>query len=276
MTLDLFENINELTKSRVNRALKEEPPHLPGVYLMYNAKEEVLYVGKAKDLRNRITSYRYAQTKKIRKMLSEVERIRFEICQSETDALLMENMLIRSIRPPYNTANKSPETYYFVSTLKHKEAFEIRLSMRQFSDYHECFGSFKGHVNVRKGVGALIRLHLMIRNKITNAMFLPQHLLRKLVPLRTMNDSGLFDREMLRNFLNGKSDELIHYLIDECYKLPIEHAFTESFIDHELNALTRFYFSNPRANYLMNQELNLGTSFISQQERDDLLVLLQK
>lgn len=276
MTLDLFENINELTKSKVNRALKEDPPHSPGVYLMYNGNDEVLYVGKAKDLRNRITSYRYARSRKIRKMLAKVERIRFEVCQSETDALLMENMLIRSIRPPYNTANKSPETYYFVSTLAHRRSFEVRLSMRQLDDYPECFGSFKGHVNVRKGIGALIRLHLMVRAGITNAMFLPQHLLRKLVPLRTLNNPDLFDRKMLRKFLNGESDDIIHYLIEECYKLPIDHAFTESFIDHELDALTRFYFSNPRANYLMSHELNLGTSFISQQERDDLQVLLQK
>ncbi len=276
MTLDLFEPIADLTKDRVNRAMKDKPPHLPGVYLMYDRRDQVLYVGKAKDLFKRITSYRYARSRKIQRMLARLHRIRFEVRKSETDALLMENMLIRSIRPEFNSANKSPETYYFISTFAHPESLELRLSMRPLEDYQHSFGSFKGHINVRKGMGALIRLHLMCRHNITNAMFLPHHLLRKLVPLRTMTDPDLINREMLMTFLKGESDELIRHLIEACAGLNIDHPFTESFIDHEIDALTRFYFSNPRANYLISRQMNFGSVFIPQNERDDLQVLYQK
>jgi excinuclease UvrABC nuclease subunit len=209
-------------------------------------------------------------------MLARLHRIRFEVCKNETDALLMESMLIRSIRPEFNSANKSPETYYFISTFSHPEALELRLSMRPLNDYQQSFGSFKGHINVRKGLGALIRLHMMCSAKITNAMFLPQHLLRKLVPLRTMVKPDLIDPVLLKSFLSGESDELIRYLIDACAGLEIDHPFTESFLDHELDALSRFYFSNPRANYLISRQMNFGSAFIPQNERDDLQVLFQK
>lgn len=62
-------------------------------------KDEVLYVGKAKDLFKRITSYRYSRSKKVQSMIAQIDRIGFEICKTEMDAILLENLLIRSLRP---------------------------------------------------------------------------------------------------------------------------------------------------------------------------------
>ena len=135
MNLDLFKPISETQKERVNMAMLEKPPHSPGVYTMYGTKDEVLYVGKAKDLFKRVTSYRYSKSKKVQSMIAQVERIGFEVCKTEMDAVLLENLLIRSLRPPFNHVNKKPETYYYISTKRRGNKREFRLSMRVLEDY---------------------------------------------------------------------------------------------------------------------------------------------
>lgn len=252
--------------------MTEVPPHLPGVYSMYDALDEILYVGKAKDLFKRVTSYRYAKSRKTQRMLARVSRIGFEVCKTEHDAILLENMLIRSIKPPFNHANKSPETYYYISTNRKGSGMEFRLSMRPLSDYAKCYGCFKGHLNVRKGLGALLRLILMTERTITSAMYLPQNLLRKHVPYRTITNPLEIDRELLSSFLDGSSDDLLTKLTTAASALDVVDNFTRKYIEHEIESLTHFYYSNPRTNFEISKKLNLGSSFISQNELDDLRI----
>lgn len=272
MTLDLFEPVGITIKDRVNAAMVDIPPHAPGVYSMYDASDRILYVGKAKDLFKRVTSYRYARAKKTQRMLAHVRRIGFEVCKTEHDAILLENMLIRSIKPPFNHANKSPETYYYISTSRKGSGLEFRLSMRPLSDYSKCYGCFKGHINVRKGLGALIRLIMMTERWITSAMYLPQNLLRKHVPYVTVANPLDFDRDLIHAFFEGSSDELVTTLSQQAENLNVVDTFTRNFINHEIDALTHFYHSNPRTNYEIAQKMNLGSSFISQNELDDLRI----
>ncbi|MGB0346512.1 MAG: nucleotide excision repair endonuclease, partial [Balneolaceae bacterium] len=79
MNFDLFESISLTQKERVNAAMVETPPHQPGVYTMYDKKDEVLYVGKAKNLHSRLISYRYSRSRKVQRMIAHLHRIGMEV-----------------------------------------------------------------------------------------------------------------------------------------------------------------------------------------------------
>ena len=84
-------------------------PNTPGVYLFSNIKGDVIYVGKAKNLKKRVSSY-FSKTKyenaKLRVLVSKVDSIKHIVVNSESDALLLENNLIKKYQPKYNTKEK--------------------------------------------------------------------------------------------------------------------------------------------------------------------------
>ncbi len=277
MTLDLFEPTAITQKERVNKAMGEElPPHEPGVYTMYDRHDQVLYVGKGKDLQQRITSYRYSKSKKVQRMIAHLERISYEVCNTETDAILLENLLIRSLRPPFNHANKKPETYYYISTARRGNKKEFRLSMRVLDDYPDVYGCFKGHLKTRKGLGALLKLLFVQETSITSAHYLPSQLLSRITPqkfqLRLDEESGF----LVDQFLKGSSSLLADHFEEHIMSLTFKDRFTENYFDNELELLRMFFTLGPQRNFRMKHELGLQSELINQDEIDDLLTLMKE
>ena len=92
-------------------------PGKPGVYLMHDAKDTIIYVGKAVSLKNRVRSYFRAGTKKtpkIQKMVSLISRFEYIVTDSELEALVLENNLIKEHSPKYNTMLKDDKTYPYI------------------------------------------------------------------------------------------------------------------------------------------------------------------
>lgn len=277
MTLDLFEPTAITQKERVNKAMGEElPPHEPGVYTMYDKHDQVLYVGKGKDLQQRITSYRYSKSKKVQRMIAHLERISYEVCNTETDAILLENLLIRSLRPPFNHANKKPETYYYISTARRGNKKEFRLSMRVPDDYPDVYGCFKGHLKTRKGLGALLKLLFVQETSITSAHYLPSQLLNRITPqnfqLQLDEESGF----LVDQFLKGSSSLLADHFEEHIMNLKFKDRFTSTYFDNELELLRMFFTLGPQRNYRMKNELGLRSELINQDEIDDLLTLMKE
>jgi|TARA_R100000479_G_scaffold135437_1_gene72375 excinuclease UvrABC nuclease subunit len=276
VTLDLFEPTAITQKDRVNHAMGGElPPHEPGVYTMYDKRDQVLYVGKGKDLQQRITSYRYSKSKKVQRMIAHLERISYEVCNSETDAILLENLLIRSLRPPFNHANKKPETYYYISTARRGNKKEFRLSMRVLDDFPEVYGCFKGHLKTRKGLGALLKLLFVQETDITSAHYLPSQLLNRITPqkfqIRIDDQTGL----LVDQFLKGSSSLLADQLEERVMGLDFRDRFTENYFDNELEILRMFFTLGPQRNFRMKNELGLHSELINQDDIDDLLALMK-
>lgn len=100
---------------------------------MYGKSEGLLYVGKAKNLRNRLFTYRRAKmgktSRKRIRLIRMTYNIKIEICKSEKEALLLENKLIRKHQPEFNHAKKQPETYYFVGLNYQEQSIAFRLQM---------------------------------------------------------------------------------------------------------------------------------------------------
>ena len=274
MNYDLFEPVALTQKQRINAALPEELPHEPGVYTMYDQKDEVLYIGKAKDLYKRLTSYRYSKTKKVQRMIAHIERIGLEVCKSETDAILLENLLIRSLRPPFNEMNKKPETYYYVSLGRKGNSWEFRLSMRQLQGYQKVYGCFKGHLRVRRGIGALLRLLYMNENKISSACYLPSQLLKRIAPMSftiTLSDKRSI---LVDEFLKGNTGIMLEEFAKYIKDFKFTDRFTHKYFANELENLGMFYELGPARNALLKKELNLESALIPQDQLDDLQVLL--
>lgn len=105
-----------MTQVDIQTKLKNLPDE-PGVYIMYDADGNILYVGKAKVLKNRVRQYFHASSNKSEKvlaMLSHVNDFRYIITASETDALSLENTLIKKHTPPYNILLKDDKQYPYI------------------------------------------------------------------------------------------------------------------------------------------------------------------
>ena len=104
-------------RTRLDRGLLKDIPKAPGVYLMYDRYDHVIYVGKARNLRDRVGSY-FSQplhyTRKMDGLIEHLERIGTVVVGSEIEALLLESQLIRRYQPRYNTALRSSERYPYI------------------------------------------------------------------------------------------------------------------------------------------------------------------
>ena len=145
-------------------------PTDPGIYKFLDAEGLVLYVGKAKNLRNRLNSYfgdKKHTTAKTKALVKHANHITFTIVDTETDALLLENTLIKQHQPRYNVMlkdEKSPHTYICVKKERFPRVFVTRKVIRDGSMY---FGPYTGKVRVSQ-IAELIRKLFQLRNCALN------------------------------------------------------------------------------------------------------------
>jgi len=139
-------------------------PSAPGIYRYYNKEDILIYVGKAKDLKKRVSSYFTKQSqynRKTEKLVSEIERIEFTIANSEFDALLLENNFIKQNQPKYNILLKDDKTFPYLCILK--ERFPRIIYTRKFIPKQgEYFGPYTSVVSM-KAVLELVRQLYSIR-----------------------------------------------------------------------------------------------------------------
>ena len=199
--------VKPLLEDRLGTDCFESIPASPGVYRFYNDDGELLYVGKAKNLRRRLFSYKRAKagqvSRKVGRLISQIEEIVWVETETERDALLLENRMIRGDRPPFNHANKEPETYYYVylnPNAGNENALEFRLAMRihKETDPVHWHGCFKGHRMVRQSFGCLLRMLWMSVHGVSDPMHLPVQLSRNLTPMRYLLPLDLIDPTTFR------------------------------------------------------------------------------
>jgi excinuclease ABC subunit C len=123
--------------------LKEEAlklPENPGVYLFYNNKENIIYIGKAKRLKQRVSSYfnKGAVQGKALILVRQIVRIEHIVVETETDALLLENNLIKKYQPRYNVLLKDDKTYPWICIKQEAfpRVFQTRTLIKDGSKYY--------------------------------------------------------------------------------------------------------------------------------------------
>lgn len=148
-------------------------PMSPGCYLFENSKGDVIYVGKAKYLRNRVRSYfveNRDHSAKVRVMVRQIAAMRHIVVDSETDALLLENSLIKTLQPRYNILLKDDKSYPWIAVTA--ETFPRILSTRQVvRDGSQYYGPY-GSISAQRAVLDFLREALPLRScrqKMTEA-----------------------------------------------------------------------------------------------------------
>ena len=131
---------SELMNKFDYRAALKNIPHKPGIYQFWDEEKELIYIGKAKDLRNRVTVYFNKDTNvnaKTRVLVSKIRNITFTIVDTEVDAWLLENSLIKKHQPRYNVMLKDDKTYpwIIIKNENYPRIFWTRRIIRDGSKY---------------------------------------------------------------------------------------------------------------------------------------------
>ncbi|MBR5596214.1 MAG: excinuclease ABC subunit UvrC [Lachnospiraceae bacterium] len=184
----------EQDKFNIREELKKLPDK-PGVYIMHDINDSIIYVGKAIILKNRVRSYfreSANHSPKIAKMVSLVERFEYIVTDSELEALVLENNLIKEHRPKYNTMLKDDKTYPYIKVTVSDEYPRILFSREMKKDKSKYFGPYTSAGAVKDTI----------------------ELINKLYKLRTCN------RKLPKDI--GKERPCLNYHIHQC-KAPCQN-----------------------------------------------------
>lgn len=215
---------------------KLDIPENPGVYLM-KKNSKVIYVGKAKNLKNRVSSYfnREHESEKTRELVKNIEDIEFIICNSELDALVLENNLIKKYTPKYNILLKDEKTYPYIRISK--ENFPnikiIRTTKALDTKSGLYFGPYPfGAWNLKKALVKIFKIRDCERdmNKIYPRPCL-KYFMKMCPGPCTYKDifleyNGQIER--VKNLLKGKEKEVIASLKKDMEKAAEDMRFEEA------------------------------------------------
>jgi excinuclease ABC subunit C len=203
-------------------------PNQPGIYKYYDEKNVLLYVGKAKSLKKRVSSYftKTFTSYKTHELVQRIHHIEFTIVNSEQDAFLLENSLIKQFQPRYNINLKDDKTYPYI-VIKHEPFPRVFLTRRLIHDGSEYLGPFTSVNKVRE----LIE-------------FIKQN-----IPLRTCK-LNLTEQ----NIQKGKFKVCLEYHLGNC-KGPCEGYQTRQDYDEGLSQIRNFLKGNlaPVIQHFRNQ-----------------------
>ena len=145
----------------IEEELKKLPAQ-PGVYLMHDEKDEIIYVGKAISLKNRVRQYFQSsrnKTAKIQQMVSRIARFEYIITDSELEALVLECNLIKEHRPRYNTMLKDDKTYPYIKVTVSEDFPRILFARTMKKDKSRYFGPYTSAGAVKDTIDLIHKLY---------------------------------------------------------------------------------------------------------------------
>ena len=145
-------------------ARAKEAPEKPGVYRFQDRSGKDIYVGKARDLRRRVLSYfgRHDLPERTQSMLARARRLDFTVTASEAEAFILENTLIKRLRPRFNVLLRDDKTYPYLKLTTGEAWPRVELTRRVRDDGHAYFGPYMGQRMARKLMD-LSRTHFQVR-----------------------------------------------------------------------------------------------------------------
>ena len=145
----------------IQEELKKLPPK-PGVYIMHDDKDAIIYVGKAVNLHNRVRSYFrkiVGRGPQIDQMVRQIARFEYIVTDSELEALVLENNLIKEHMPKYNTMLRDDKTYPYIKVTVQEDFPRILFSRQIKKDKARYFGPFTSGLAVRETIELLNRIY---------------------------------------------------------------------------------------------------------------------
>ena len=223
-----------------------QAPESPGVYLMRDAADVILYIGKAKNLRKRLASYRVANPDRLRRrqlrLLRAVARIELQECADETSALAREASLLRNVRPRFNRAGTWPGPPRFLGWRLTSEGLQLSVAEASHPDwvFHGPYGGVALPVRA-----ALLRLVWCAVHAKHGLCGLPQGWFSghcsdcAAIPQSTDDSACLWKAEArLRNLFKGEAETFITWVRDST--AAWEHPFDVKARETDLETIQQF------------------------------------
>ncbi|MEG9482490.1 excinuclease ABC subunit UvrC [Mannheimia sp. HC-2023] len=184
-------------------------PHQPGVYRMYDGKGKIIYVGKAKDLKKRLSSYFRANlpNRKTEALVSNIAHIETTLTHSETEALLLEHNYIKENQPKYNVLLRDDKAYPYILLTKHQ---------------HPRVGSFRGSKKISGEYFGPYPNATAVRETL--------YLLQKIFPVRQCEDS----------YYKNRSRPCLQYQIGRCLAPCVAGYCTQEEYDNQVKLVRLF------------------------------------
>lgn len=215
-------------------------PDKPGVYLMHNDKDEIIYVGKAVVLKNRVRQYfqsSYKKTAKIQRMVSQIAYFEYIITDSEREALVLECNLIKEHRPKYNTMLKDDKNYPYIKVTVQEDYPRVLFSRQLKRDKARYFGPYTS-ANAVKDVIDLIHKIYQVRNcnknmdnvKDSDRTCLYYHMGQCQGPCKRLVTKEAYQAQIqdVLEFLNGDYKKVTDRLKQRMYKASEALEFEEA------------------------------------------------
>ena len=219
-------------------------PKKPGIYQYYDKDGKLLYIGKAKNLKNRVGSYFVSDNTKsgrIRLLVSKIRDIKFILTESETDALLLENSLIKTHQPRYNVMLKDDKTYPWICIKNEPfpRIFKTRTLIKDGSEYYGPYAS----TSMMNTILDLIRKNYKLRTCTFNLsrknidkgkfkICLEYHIGNCKAPCENLQSKEAYDQNIaeIRNIIKGNVGVVKTELKDAIKKAAEELDFEEAHI----------------------------------------------
>lgn len=214
-------------------------PHEPGVYIMHDADDVILYVGKAKDLHNRVRSYFrkiVGRGPQIDKMVSLIDRFEYIVTDSEVEALVLENNLIKEHSPKYNTLLKDDKTYPYIKVTVKDTFPKVVMTRRVIKDGARYFGPYT-NVAVKDIIDLINKIfklrtcnRVLPRDCGLERPCLNYHIGQCCAPCTGEVSAEDYEKRIRGaiDFLNGNYKEVLSELEEKMTKLSEELKFEEA------------------------------------------------
>jgi excinuclease ABC subunit C len=260
-------------------------PHEPGIYKYYDGKGGLLYVGKAKNLRKRVGSYfnKTVTSYKTYELVQRISRIEFTIVNSEQDAFLLENSLIKQFQPIFNINLKDDKSYPYI-VIKNEPYPRIFLTRRKIMDGSEYLGPFTSVAKVRElldFVKANIQLRTcklnLTRNNIEKGKFkvcLEYHLGNCKGPCENLQTEADYREGLmqLKNILKGNMNPVIQHFKKEMKVAAEKMAFEKAeLIRKKIEHLEQY---QARSVIVSNQHINADVFAMMQEDNQAYVTYL--
>lgn len=207
-------------------------PDKPGVYIMKNEKQQIIYVGKAIVLKNRVRQYFQSSrnhSAKVQAMVSNIEDFEYIITGSEIEALILECNLIKKHRPKYNISLRDDKTYPYIKVTIHEPFPRVILTRRVIKDGAKYFGPYTNVGAVHESIKLLRKLFPLrtCKNMEVSRPCLEYHIKRCLAPCTGKVDVNEYQK-MIQSvclFLEGRSEAVERNLTEQMEQAAEAFAF---------------------------------------------------
>lgn len=266
-------------QSRFDADFFREIPSKPGIYFMLGEDGKILYIGKAKRLRDRLRNYRCARPGaapwNVLELVEEIREIKWTEHRSDAEARAREKELLHAVRPPYNIADTEEREYLFIGLRPAQDRLRLEFQLSDDASIaeegYELFGCYSHRRWTKQGYTALFRLLYAALNEKPRFSYpakiardYPPWLYACAVPEEWVRD--------LKRFLRGDSVAFLRKVVIRLLENETVPGFMRPSLQEDIECARKFYALGPRRTRALRKSAGAGRKPLSHRQLDQAIV----